>query len=896
MSKLKNALFQLNPRHFVAEIIFFIFKIGESILEPAMRLYIYNQLCLRLLPEAGVAENGDVCGEASSRPDIEDKLQKETAVYLTLYRIILNFPAIILCLFCGSWSDRVGRRLPIVASILLSIFGVVLFVVSCYIPISTSSNKYYGINSSRTAFSGGLIENYGGKFGGNVWKINALIDSGALNSAAVANRKYAKEMNNYDKINQVVMRLTSNNNNNNNSVKNSYQNNAINDISNVNEKHEHNNNNNNLFNNINSDKINKTKDTPTKTDINLNSNIYNTHPNSLQTTTATKHNNTPNNNETSSRNTKPTKSTSPQIIFLILVTFGTLLRGLSGKSSIVTMAVHSYVSDTNTRSARTEKLGRLLSMNFFGLFIGSLLVGLLLEGFEFDIVFVVVILLYLVCLAFAYLFMMKKSQSDDDDVDGGGDASYDCCGDGDEPGDNPGDDPGDDGRGNWDEEKRKQKWKNVSDRRRGSNLLVVVGLMFFVAFSELKLFFFVDRSVRTTTSQIDDVGNDEINRKKDEIAIENQLRQPQHPPEPQQPQDEYEHKQNEQQQDEQKHDPDIKTDKLTHEPNSDLKHSNQFNNNKSTNKNRNCFKWQSIFEIFILIINLPNKKIIFFIFIILIHQLCKAGEVDVTLLVTLKSPLSWSKSVYGYFLACDYLCLGIVTALLLPLLIKVCDVRDETLVIVGVAFKVVRLIMMTLATNTTLMFLSVIVGSPSALIISCLKSVVSKSFRDGDLGKIFALLSGFETFSNLIGSIIFNFLYVSTVDIHRGFTFLIDSFVFFILLIGLLTIEFTSNNKSDSNNNEDAKQAGIILDCSLKPYKKLNKLKISKPAKNDESTTIFIADLGKIPSNSYGALQTVKSTDPPSIVISKYSDDAAERREGRRRSSFIDIESVIESK
>jgi len=48
--------------------------------------------------------------------------------------------------------------------------------------------------------------------------------------------------------------------------------------------------------------------------------------------------------------------------------------------------------------------------------------------------------------------------------------------------------------------------------------------------------------------------------------------------------------------------------------------------------------------------------ILFFFCTIFIQQACKSGEVDITVLYTLKSPLNWSRSMYGYLLATDYAC------------------------------------------------------------------------------------------------------------------------------------------------------------------------------------------------------------------------------------------------
>ncbi|XP_012940852.2 proton-coupled folate transporter [Aplysia californica] len=60
---------------------------------------------------------------------------------------------------------------------------------------------------------------------------------------------------------------------------------------------------------------------------------------------------------------------------LVIIMAGALVQGLLGKSSVITMAVNSYITDTTTNEERTRKLGKLLAMNFFGLFVGSLLAG-----------------------------------------------------------------------------------------------------------------------------------------------------------------------------------------------------------------------------------------------------------------------------------------------------------------------------------------------------------------------------------------------------------------------------------------------------------------------------------------------------------------------------------------
>ena len=180
--------------------------------------------------------------------------------------------------------------------------------------------------------------------------------------------------------------------------------------------------------------------------------------------------------------------------------------------------------------------------------------------------------------------------------------------------------------------------------------------------------------------------------------------------------------------------------------------------------------------------------LLFFFALIFIQQTCKSGEVDITVLFTAKSPLSWSESTYGYLLAVDYACLGLSSAFLLPGLVHFIQLEDTTLCIIGVAFKIVRLIMMAYGQYTWLVFLSVVIGSPSALIISSSKSMISKFVGEDEMGKTFSLLSCGETIANLIGSLAFTAIYAATVHIYPGLVFAGDACLMVLLLFAMLLL------------------------------------------------------------------------------------------------------------
>jgi len=104
--------------------------------------------------------------------------------------------------------------------------------------------------------------------------------------------------------------------------------------------------------------------------------------------------------------------------------------------------------------------------------------------------------------------------------------------------------------------------------------------------------------------------------------------------------------------------------------------------------------------------------------------------------------------------------------------------------------------MMSYGQHSWLIYLSVVVGCPSALIISSSKSLISKLVGEDELGKTFSLLSCGETISNLIGSLLFTLVYASSVHLMPGLTFLVECVLMFLLLCVLLVVTYHMTKSS----------------------------------------------------------------------------------------------------
>ena len=248
---------------FAAEITFFLFKIAEALLEPTIRLFIYEAVCLNEFPPRGhrhwlyhhhsaglVTASGShdsTCAHLHHHPNRELIVQHTAAHYMMYYKLLLNFPSMLLVLLCGAWSDRAGRKLPIILTCFGTTAAVVLYMSSIYV------GEVMGGGDGR-----GQVGHGGG------------------------------------------------------------------------------------------------------------------------------------------------------VPFLPLLLVGAAVRGSFGRSAVMTMAVHSYVSDHSARDRRTQKLSNLVAMSHFGYLVGSVSAGLLLDHYGFMCVFLTVTGIETTCVLTASISMKDE--------------------------------------------------------------------------------------------------------------------------------------------------------------------------------------------------------------------------------------------------------------------------------------------------------------------------------------------------------------------------------------------------------------------------------------------------------------------------------------------------------
>ncbi len=120
---------------YAAEILFFLFKISEAMLEPSIRLFIYETVCLQ-------DHDPSTCAKLNAHPEEEALVQTRAASLIMYYKMLINLPAILLVLFCGAWSDRCGRKLPVMLTCAGGVLAVLLYMMCAWLQYEGVREEY----------------------------------------------------------------------------------------------------------------------------------------------------------------------------------------------------------------------------------------------------------------------------------------------------------------------------------------------------------------------------------------------------------------------------------------------------------------------------------------------------------------------------------------------------------------------------------------------------------------------------------------------------------------------------------------------------------------------------------------------------------------------------------
>ena len=215
---------------------------------------------------------------------------------------------------------------------------------------------------------------------------------------------------------------------------------------------------------------------------------------------------------------------------------------------------------------------------------------------------------------------------------------------------------------------------------------------------------------------------------------------------------------------------------------------------------------------------------------IVFHQTFKSGEMDIILFYVTGPPLYWSSSMYGYFLAVNYLACALCAMFVIPVLSSTFGVSDYKLLLFGTFIKIANMLSISFVRTTWILYFTFTVGALCVCLVTASKSIISKIVYSDEIGKAFALISCAETISNLIGSAFMTVVYQATQDIYKGLVYIIESGIFIAWFLLVFFVMKNSDKPSAlsllNNKKEHAKYDSVEIGKS-------NKIEPEKPPLDD---------------------------------------------------------------
>ncbi|XP_045206304.2 proton-coupled folate transporter-like [Mercenaria mercenaria] len=150
----------------VVSVSYFLFRIGATMFDTIVGPYLLRVVC-----EKRFLENRTICDRLEQNPVIENEVREYAGFYFILYRLFLNIPAIFSGLFCGAWSDRKGRKIPMLFPCVGIILSAMCFIISLYM----------GPLAVWVALLGTLIQSVSGNTPVFAMTVNSYIASGSDN-------------------------------------------------------------------------------------------------------------------------------------------------------------------------------------------------------------------------------------------------------------------------------------------------------------------------------------------------------------------------------------------------------------------------------------------------------------------------------------------------------------------------------------------------------------------------------------------------------------------------------------------------------------------------------------------------------------------------------------------
>ena len=360
-------------------------------------------------------------------------------------------------------------------------------------------------------------------------------------------------------------------------------------------------------------------------------------------------------------------------LLIFLISLAGILRGLSGKYTIVFTALQSYISDSSSKENRTRKSGTLWGLHFLGILIGSLSVGVLFDALNKRDIFFIVLIISCLCVLIVILCFPEDCQEEEE------------------------------------EQEKDEKTQNLSD------------------------------VIKNNNDYIDEINDNQENQEKEK-------------------------------------------------------------GKESSGKGENHRIIESFHSLFRKRDGNTRRHICTIFILLFLQSMAKSAFETVTVLYVKQSPLNWPDSWYGYLLALNAASIAIVLLFFLPFVTDILEMTDINIVLLGMVPFFLGYTCLTFVHETLAIFLSITLLSTIGCTIAGGRSLISKLIDSQEMGNIFSLLSTFEVVANILGGILYTYLYPLTSSFYPSLIYaeIMLPFLIAYIVVIVLTWDLRGDKYSQS--------------------------------------------------------------------------------------------------
>ncbi|KAI3379472.1 hypothetical protein SNEBB_001322 [Seison nebaliae] len=182
-----------------------------------------------------------------------------------------------------------------------------------------------------------------------------------------------------------------------------------------------------------------------------------------------------------------------------------------------------------------------------------------------------------------------------------------------------------------------------------------------------------------------------------------------------------------------------------------------------------------------------------------VSVLTSMGENTISFLYLRKSPLSFTQTLYGIFRGLKSFLTCIALIGILPILQKYFDISDLTCAIIGTLSKCLGDFMYGFATSARMIFFVPVLGMFGSYIAASVRSYLSKQVAPSEQGKLFAIVASVENVDILVGTLVFNGIYASSLDTMPSLAFYVATALHFFTLPPFMYVSFKEKTVSEAH-------------------------------------------------------------------------------------------------